>query len=175
MGALFIRRVLFVFMALLCIALPLISLDYSVDRRVPPDLFYVLCVAWLIRDDRTPSLPVIIALALLADVILMRPIGLGALLMLGVSETVRNNIRILRDQDVITEWIIATLGIGAMLVVQNVILTLAFANRLSLGQIGKMTLATGLCYPVVVIVLHYGLRIRHDRLSDDSHRLGRVG
>lgn len=169
-----INRVLFVITAILCITIPLITLDYSADRRLPPDLLYALVISWIIRQDRSANMPLVVGLALLADFILMRPVGLGAVLMLVTSEVTRNNARVLRDYGFLLEWLAVSVGFLLMMLAQNLLLTLAFSERLSLGDIGQISLATILCYPLITALLYYVLRIRHEAKQPKINRLGRV-
>jgi len=169
-----INRALFVFMAALCITIPLITLDYSVNRRLPPDLLYLLSISWIVRQDRTANMPLVVGMALLADFVLMRPIGIGALLMLMTSEVARNNTRVLRDQGFLLEWLAVSVGFMLMMLVQNIFLTLAFSARVSLSDIGQISLATILCYPIMTAFLYYVLRIRHGAGQPKIDRLGRV-
>lgn len=168
------NRLLYICAAALCITLPLITLDYSVDRRLPPDLFYALSIAWIIRQDRSANLPLVVGMALLADFVLMRPVGLGALLMLITSEVARNNARILREQFFLLEWLSVGIGFFLMMLAQNVLLTLAFTEGLSLGAIGRISLATILCYPLMAGFIYYVLRIRSGTKAPRIDRLGRV-
>lgn len=169
-----LNRLLYILASIVCITLPLITLDYSVDRRLPPDLFYALSIAWIIRQDRSANMPLVVGMALLADIVLMKPIGLGALMMLVTSEVARNNARVLRDHGLLLEWLVVSIGFGAMMLVQNFMLFWAFSDRLSFSAIGQILLATILCYPFVVAILYYGLRIRHGAGRVRSNRLGRV-
>jgi len=168
------NRTIVVLTAALCITIPLITLDYSVDRVLPPDLFYALCVSWIIRQDKTANMPLVIIMALLADFVLMRPVGLGALLILVTTEIARNNARVLRDQGFILEWLAVSIGFGLMMLVQNLLLTFAFANRVALSDIGQISLSTILCYPFMSAFLYYVLRIRHGAGRMRINRLGRV-
>ena len=169
-----VLRLLYIALAALCITLPLVTLDYSVDRRLPPDLLFALSIAWIVRHGRSANMPLVVGMALLADFVLMRPIGLGAVMMLLTSEVARNNARILRDQGFVLEWITFGIGLGLMMLAQNLLLALSLSETPSLGDIGQILLATIVCYPFIVALLHYIIRLRPagGRLRVD--RLGRV-
>ena len=171
---LLLRRALYLALAALCITFPLVTLDYSVNRRLPPDLLYALSIAWIVRQDRSANMPLVVAMALLADFVLMRPVGLGALMLLITSEVARNNARVLRDYGFFLEWIAVGAGFVLMMLAQNLLLAMSLSNTLSLASIGRIALATFVTYPFIVAFLRYIIRLRPIPGGFDIDRLGRV-
>ncbi|MEX0969763.1 MAG: hypothetical protein WD046_04860 [Paracoccaceae bacterium] len=167
-------RAVYLVLAVLCITVPLITLDYSVHRRLPPDLLFALTIAWIIRHHRSANMPLVIIMALLADFVLMRPVGLGAMMLLITSEVARNNARVLRDYGFVLEWVAVGMGFVLMMLAQNLLLALSLSNPLSLGDIGRITLATFVSYPFIVAFLRYIIRIRPTTTRLKINRLGRV-
>lgn len=150
------------------VLLPLVAVGTTVaatmpldpGRLTPPDLVWCLMIAWVIR--RPTRVPVWMAplLGLLGDVLLMRPLGLGALgLMLGV-EVFRGRAAVFHAAPFLVEWIAAVLGYAALVFGMRLVLEVTFADGPSLARLGLAVLATGVAYPLVVLGLTWCLGVR---------------
>lgn len=129
-------------------------------RLTPPDLVWCLMVAWVVR--RPERVPVWVAplLGLLGDVLLMRPIGLGALgLMLG-TEVFRGRAPALQSAPFLVEWVAAVAGYAAMLFGMRLVLGVTFADAPGLARLGLAVAATAVAYPLVVFGLVWCLGLR---------------
>ena len=125
-----------------------------------PDVFLALTFAWVLR--RPAHLPALaIALTYLAqDLMLMRPPGLWALIVLVGSEFLRRRASVVREMNLLLEWAMVSAVLIAM--------TLAYRFGLAIVMVGRdpldlslMRLAvTILIYPLVVWVLQSVLRVR---------------
>ena len=71
---------------------------------VAPDLLYCLLVAWVVRRPARTPLWRVVALGLFADVMLSRPLGLGALGLMLVVETFRRRALLFHGAPFLLEW-----------------------------------------------------------------------
>lgn len=122
-----------------------------------PDLLVALTLAWVLRRPEQVPVAVIAALALTADVLLMRPIGLGAAIMVAGSEAARLREHRWRAQGFLVEWLRVGVLMGAMVLADRVLRTiLAVPQTLApmppLGQDLLRLIATVAAYPLVVWV-----------------------
>lgn len=130
-------------------------------RDLPaPDLLLCLTLAWVVRRPDLMPAPVIALYFFIEDILLMRPPGLWALIVLMASESLRARSERLRDN---AFWMEYAQVAGLMLVMflaNRAVLAIVMAPQapldLSLMQFG----ATVLTYPVVVAVSHYVFGLR---------------
>lgn len=120
-----------------------------------PDLLTALTLAWVLRRPEQVPVLVIAALALTADVLLMRPIGLGAVILVVGSEAARLREHRWREQRFLVEWLGVGTLMGAMMLADRVLRTiLAVPQTLApmppLGQDLLRLIATVAAYPLVV-------------------------
>ena len=128
-------------------------LDHGSDRVwVGPDPERV-------RPEYVPIL-MLAALFLLSDLLLQRPPGLWALLMLLACENLRGRSRSLRDSTFGAEWIAISLLLVGILLVNRIVLSVLLVTPpqlgLSLIELGM----TILVYPVVVFVTRTVMGVR---------------
>lgn len=172
---LWLYRGIYVFIGLIVIALPLLPLGFLPSRMAMPDLLFALTIVWIIRDTRTAPLLLVAGLALLADAVLMRPVGLWALLVVVATELARMNDRLLRDGGIIAELVFFAASMVIMLMIQNMLLFLTFSNTYPLNRVVQIVMLSLICYPFFVLFLHYVMRVRGVVSKDTPDRLGRVG
>lgn len=125
-----------------------------------PDLALCLTFAWILRrPDRLPAL-LIALMFLVEDILLMRPIGLWAAIVLTGSEAARLREIRWRDQPFMVEWLRVGLLIGAMMLGYRMVQILFLLPVPALGQVILQFLATISAYPLVVATAHwlFGLR-----------------
>jgi rod shape-determining protein MreD len=115
----------------------------------------------------------VVALGLFADVLLSRPIGLGALALLLVVEGFRRRALLFNGAPFVLEWGAAVAGFALMLLGMHLALELVFVEPPGLGPSGRHLLATAIAYPLVVLGLVWCLRVRAPR-AISAYRLGRV-
>lgn len=162
------QRLLLPPIALVAICLPLIPLAPG-SGVAPPDLLFCLIVAWTIRQPAAVSIWLVLGLGLLADLILSRPVGLGALGLLLAAETARIEAPRLRGRPFLLEWLAVMLGFALMLAAIALALRVSFADGPGLPALLRHLAATALAYPLVVgglvWVLGLGAPRRDSRLS----------
>lgn len=167
-------RGLFLILGLLAIAYPLLPLQFTPDRLATPDLLLALTLAWVVRQPQSAPFFLVAGLALLADAVLMRPMGLWALLVVLASEVVRFSYRAVQERGIVMEFALAAGLLVAMVVVQSFLLWLSFSQSLDLPRVVQFVMLTLVCYPVMVLFLHYILRVRKPDHSNRPDRLGKI-
>jgi len=140
--------------------LRIMPIDLSPGGLPGPDLLLALTMAWVLR--RPSHLPALaIALVwLVEDLLLLRPPGLWALMVLVGTEFLRARHAVVREITFMLEWAMVAGVLAAMTLGYRVVLAIVMVPAepldLSLMKLG-FTVAS---YPVVVLVLHFVLRIR---------------
>ena len=167
-------RVIFLMLGLLAIAYPILPLQFSPARWPAPGLLFVLTMAWVVRQPDSAPFLSIAALAILADAVLMRPMGLWAVLLLMASETVRFSYRSIQERGLMMEFSVVAGLLLAMMILQNLLLWVSFSQSLEAARMLQFTLLTLLCYPVMVAVLHYIVRVRKPDTANRPDRLGKI-
>lgn len=125
-----------------------------------PDLGLCLALAWVLRRPDQVAAPVIALFFLFEDLLLLRPLGLWALLVLLGTEAARSREHRWRDQPFMVEWLRVSVLIGAMMLGNRVIQGLFLLPVPPLGQEILRYIATLAFYPLVVFAarLLVGLR-----------------
>lgn len=150
------------FIALMGVSLfvRLLPLDTTPPALPAPDLMLCVTLAWVLRrPDLLPAV-VIVAAFLLEDILLMRPPGLWALVVLAGTEFLRARQPQMRDQGFLAEWAVIALIITAMFLLQRAVLTVTLVPMPDLGPALIQMLGTILIYPVIVAALLLALRPR---------------
>lgn len=154
------HAVLFTGLLMLVLLVKLLPLNTGTDGFPAPDLLLCLVLAWVVR--RPDLLPVLLvaALFLLADMMLMRPPGLWAGLVILATEWLRRRQRPLRAMPLVVECLMIGGVMTAMILAHWGVLALLFVQQPTLGQQLLSVPVTLAAYPFVVALLHYGLGIR---------------
>lgn len=125
-----------------------------------PDLGLCLTFAWLLRRPDLLAAPVIALVFLFEDAMLLRPIGLWAVIVLLGSEAARLREARWRDQPFMVEWLRVAILIGAMMMCYRVLSLLFLLPVAGLGQVILQFLATLLAYPPVVLAARWLIGLR---------------
>ena len=169
-----IYRGIFLLLGLLAIAYPILPLQFVPERWPAPELLFALTMAWVVREPKSAPFLLIALLAIIADAVLMRPMGLWALMLLIASETVRFSYRAIQERGLIMEFSLVTALIVAMLIVQNLLLWVSFSQSLDASRMLQYGVLTLLCYPVMIAFLHYIIRVRKPVTANRPDRLGKI-
>lgn len=164
----------FLVLSLLAIYVHLAPMQLTTDSVVLPDLLFALAFAWTMRRPESMPLLLTAGVFLLADLLLDRPVGLWALLCLLALESGGGRRETLRNQPFLAEWVAFALALAAVLILRAVVLLLALVDSAPGGVALQFFAVTVLCYPLVVLMLHYLFRIRSPKPAERSRRLGRV-
>lgn len=126
-----------------------------------PDLLFCFAMAWSVRRPEYVPLGLLAAVFFTADLVLFRPPGLGAALMLIACFDLQGRMRRLRDSGFLAEWSRAALLIAVSAVAYRVILAVLLVPVPSLELTIFHTVATIAVYPIVVGVsaLLFGVRL----------------
>lgn len=151
-------RALFVLVALAIVLLRLLPLDTVAGRGPGPDLMLCLAFAWLVRRPAYLPALLIAAVFLLADLLLQRPPGLHALMVLLGAEFLRGHVATIRDRLFGHEWLL----VGGTILVAALaerLLLLMLAAAPDLGAAAQRTALTIVAYPAVVLFSNLVFRV----------------
>lgn len=129
---------------------------------VPPDILWCVVVAFAVRRPGAAPLWLIVMLGLTGDLMLSRPVGLGALALVLSAEAMRANARFFRSAPFLVEWLAAMALFALALAGMEALLRLAMTEGPTLGAAARHVVATAVAYPLVVFCLTRlpGLRTR---------------
>lgn len=136
-----------------------------------PDWLMALTLAWVLRRPEQVPAAVIAAVVLVEDLLLMRPPGLGAVLMLLGTEAARNREARWRDQGFMVEWLRVAVLMGGMMLADRVASILFILPVPPLGLAALHLIATVAAYPVVVLFGRLLLGLR-PMTTAEAERLG---
>lgn len=145
-----LRQLAFVLLALAIVFLQLLPLNTAPDDLPYPDLLLAFTCVWMLR--RPDYLPVVTvaALFLLADLLLNRPPGLMALLVVLVTETLRARAPDLRAASFWIEWLAVATAVTAITLGGRIVLSLVMLPQAPLGLTLLQMVMTILAYPFAV-------------------------
>ncbi len=168
------NRALYASLGLFVILAAILPLGLSAESAVMPDILMAMTFAWIIRRPATAPVFLVFLVALFADILMMRPLGLWAGITVLVGEFARSQVRPLREQMFVMEWLLFA-GIFALaLLLNNLMLSLAFSPRPNLDLTVNHILLTAAMYPIIVGIMHWIFHIRAPQAAARSERLGRV-
>lgn len=178
-----LHRALFVLLALFLIfwrllPLPLSQISLCAERatwcfftvwlnRMPgPDLLLCLIFAWTMRrPDYLPAL-LIAAVVLLEDMILMRPPGLWAGLVLLASEFVRGRVALTRELSFGIEWLLVAGLMLTLLLAYRLVFSMVLLPQPGFGFAMVQVIWSILCYPIVVFLSRYVLDLHKPAMGE---------
>ena len=128
-----------------------------------PDLVFALACVWALRRPTGAPLLILFALGLMSDLMMGRPVGLGTLTLLVVTEILRGQTRTLRDLPLVVEWLVVALLLITSIIVQYLVLWVTLAPAPRVSDVLAAGAVTMICYPIVVSVARYGLGLRYPR------------
>ncbi|TQM92720.1 MAG: rod shape-determining protein MreD [Roseinatronobacter sp.] len=141
-------------------AIPGSSIGFTLGSLPAPDFLLCLTLAWVVRRPDMLPAPIIVGYFFIEDILLLRPPGLWALIVLLGSEYLRTRTEQLRGYGF---WLEFLLVIGLMLTMflaNRAMLAIVMMPQAPLGLSFVQFLGTVAAYPVVVAVSHFifGLR-----------------
>jgi rod shape-determining protein MreD len=153
-------RALFAVLALALLFLRLLPLGSVAGAWPGPDLLMCLTFAWVLRRPDYVPLVLIALVVLLEDLLLMRPPGLWAALMVLGAEFLLNRTSLTRELSFVVEWVLVAGVMAAVVMGNRLVLAVTMLDQPSLGQTIIQLVASILCYPVVVFLsrLAFGVR-----------------
>lgn len=167
------RLALFAVFALLTILAPLVPVAPGV-ARVPPDLLFCIVLIWVLHAPDAAPVWAILGLGLLADTLLMRPPGLGALGLLLASEVARSRGPMLRGigfgYGFIGEWLAVAVLFALVTLVTQLFLHLTLAPGANWSAAVGLVAITAISYGPLALALGWLLRLTGPRRGAESSR-----
>ncbi len=156
-------RAAFVAVALLILFFRLLPLDTLPRRWSPPDLLLATVLAWSVRRaDFVPPL-LIASVMLLADLLMQRPPGLWALLVLLGCEFLKSRLPAHRETPFLGEWIAVAVTVIGITFLNRIILAIVAVEQAHVALVLIQIIMTLVAYPFVVLLSQTLLGVR--RLS----------
>ena len=159
-GALSLRRIALALSQLVQPAAPDDVPPYLLATWPGPDLILALVMAWGIRRPDYLPAALVGALLLMADLILQRPPGLWAALVVLALELLRARNHLWRDLPCPAEWAVISAVMTAVVIAYWLVLSLLFVRHAAIGLYLIQLLGTILTYPLVVLVSTRVLGVR---------------
>lgn len=159
-------RLTFIGLAFAILFAQLLPIDNRPERWPFPDLLLAATFVWVVRRPDYAPVLVIGLTFLLADLLLQRPPGLWAALVVAGTEVVRARSKGLRDFPLLLEW--ATVGgvIIALVLIKSLILALSMTPYPPLGMQLLQIFATILVYPIMVLVARFIFGVTRPALGE---------
>lgn len=170
---LWLQRPLLLILGIAAIYAALIPLSPG-SGAAHPDVLYCLVIAWVIRRPASAPLWLVLALGLFADLMLSRPLGLGALGLVLAAELARARSGLFQGAPFVLEWLAASLGFAALLAAMELLLRLTFTPAPGVTTLLSCLAATTLAYPLVVAALVWLLGLAAPRGARAPLRPGRL-
>lgn len=161
-------RGLFVVLALIILFWNLLPLSTLPATWAGPDLLVALTFAWALRRPEFVPVVLIALVMFLADLLLQRPPGLMAFLVVLGAEQLKARAVGLRDASFAGEWAAASLVVIAVFMLNRVTLAILMVDQAPLGLTLTQMVATIVIYPVVVLFSHLVLGVRRLAPGDDD-------
>lgn len=153
-------RAAFAGLAALVLFVRILPLGATAGGFPGPDLMLCLTLAWVSRrPDYLPAL-LIAAVVLVEDLVLMRPPGLWAALVVLGTEFLRGRAAITRQFGFLAEWFLVAVMMFGMLMAYRIVLAVAFLDQPGFGYAFAQTVMSVLSYPVVAGLLQVALGLR---------------
>lgn len=151
---------LFLGLAMLVVFVQLLPVSIFGGGWTGPDILLAITMAWgLRRPDYLPPL-LAGAVLLMADLILQRPPGLWAALVVLALELLRARGQVWRDLPFLLEWAMISAVMTAVVMLYWLVLVLFFVVQPTVGLYLIQLISTILAYPPVVLVSAAVLGVR---------------
>ena len=156
-GPVWLHRLIFLGVALVITFVRLLPLQTTAGHLPGPDLLLCLIFAWMVRRPEYLSALMIGAVVLAEDMLLMRPPGLWAALVLMGAEFIRARSALTRELNFGVEWLLVAGVIFGVFFANRTILDMAFVDQPSFGFSLLQIIWSVMAYPAVVALSRYGL------------------
>ncbi|MCG7520122.1 rod shape-determining protein MreD [Ruegeria sp. Ofav3-42] len=163
---LWIKRSLYLFLAVLIMFLHLLPLDTQPDRWPFPDLLIALTFAWVLRRPEYVPILLVAAVMMIADLLLQRPPGLLAALVVLGTAYLRSAGAGMRDAGFVAEWTTAAIVITGVFVLNRVILAILSVQQAALGPVVIQIILTIAAYPLIVLLSQNVFGVRRLSVAD---------
>ena len=137
----------------------LLPISIGTERLPWPDLMIMVTFAWVLRRPQYVPTTLVALVFLIADLLLMRPIGLWAALMVVGVEFLRFREPAMREQLFPLEWVTVSLLLVLLTIANRIVLALAFVPQGAFGLTVIHLVLTILTYPVIVLISRFGFNV----------------
>lgn len=148
-------RLIFLALAIATLFLRILPLSAQPVRLPGPDLMICVTIVWVLRRPDFVPASLIALVFLLEDLVLMRPPGLWAAIVLLGTEFLRSREATMRDLPFAAEWLVAAGLVIAMTVIDRLVLALFLVPQVSPALTALQALATFAAYPLVAVATHF--------------------
>ncbi len=162
------RRLLFLALAILTLFLHLLPLDTQPDRWPFPDVLIALVFAWVLRRPEFVPTLLVAFVMLMADLLLQRPPGLLAGLVVLGAAYLRSAAPGMRDSGFVSEWASVSVVITAVFVLNRVILAILSVQQAALGPVMVQVVLTIAVYPLIVLLSQSVFGVRRMSPADQT-------
>lgn len=160
-----IYRAIFLALAALVGFARLLPLDPGPGGVPGPDVLLLLVCAWVVRRPEYAPLALVAAVFFLGDILLSRPLGLWAALVVVGTETLRARASAFQSASFLTEWFRVAAVVAAIHLADAAILALMMVDQPPLGTTLIRVIATIAVYPVVVVLTTRAIGLKRRRPS----------
>jgi len=160
------HRVLFVGLAVGLIFLRLLPIGGATGAWPGPDLLLCLICAWTMRRPDFLPVGLVAGVVLVEDLILMRPPGLWAALVVLAAEFIRSRVALTRELTFAVEWLLVAGIMISLFIAYRLVFALAFLPQAGFGFAMLQVLWSILCYPVVVALSRVALDLRKPAMGE---------
>lgn len=167
-------RGLFLGLALLSLFVRLLPLGSEAGSLPGPDVMLCLIMAWIIRRPDYLPMPLILIVLLSEDLILLRPPGLWAAIVVVATEFLRSRTILTRELSFPAEWALVSGVMLLTLLVDRLILALAVVPQPPFGFAAVQLLWSFATYPLIVAASHLVIDLRKPatgQIDDYGRRL----
>ncbi len=159
-------RLGFLFLAALLIFFALLPLDRDAGRWPGPDILLCLVLAWMMRRPDFLPLSLLAITLLMADILLMRPPGLMAALIVIAAEVIRARSVLMRELSFPMELALVAGLMLAILLAYKFVLAITLLPQVGLGAALIQWIWSVIAYPGVVLVTSFVLGLRKPSLGE---------
>lgn len=166
MTRLWTMRAVFIGLALAVVLFKLLPLEFTPRRWAGPDLVMCFCFVWVLRrPEYVPALS-IAAVVLFTDLMLQRPPGLLAALVVIAAQNLKSRSVTLRNQPFSVEWLSVAATLIVIWIANRFILAISVAPQAPFGLSLIELITTIVAYPLVMLVSLYGFGLRKSSLGE---------
>lgn len=153
-------RGLFALIVLVLLLLRLLPLGGQAGAWPGPDILLCLILAWVLRRPEYVPAVLLAVVLLLEDLLLMRPPGLWAAIVVLAAEFLRSRGALTRELVFPVEWALVAGLMLAALLANRLVLAIVMIPQPNFGFALLQIVGSILCYPLVVAVsrLAFGVR-----------------
>ena len=161
-----LHRLIFLGVALFVTFLRLLPLDTTAGHLPGPDIMLCFILAWMVRRPEYLPAPMIVAVVLAEDLLLMRPPGLWTAMVLMAAEFLRARAALTRELNFGVEWLLVAGVMVTIFLANRLVLAMAFVPQAAFGYALVQIVWSVLAYPAVVAFSRYGLDLHKPAMGE---------